>query len=245
MAIILQRFNDAITATDDEWGCRVTLSRFTNRPQSVIYDALHTCHDKFDMTGMTEKKAGEIVIDRLLSGHKGHWSCLEFASAVFGVQGYSSSTIAQARTHRHLSFAVRSYRLPLPKVTKKNTEDYCLYRKPGNHKSRDGVYQSTEEEYAAISMHLAQVLDLYWNRIDSGLPPEHAREILPSCIRQDMQVSGNLRAFLHFLDLRSKANAQNEISHMSECIYKLLYWWCPEIMAWYTEHRYQKGKLAP
>ena len=245
MVIKVELTGDIFTAKDDDWGCTVTLSRFTRNPQAVIYDALHTCHDKFDMTKMGDDRAGEIVVNRLLSGNKGHWSCLEFPTVVFGVQGYSSSAVAQARTHRHLSFAVRSYRIPIERVDDFKIQNYFLYRKPGPHKTRQGPYRSTEQDYATISKHLRETLTLYWQRIEGGLPAEHAREILPSCTRQDMQIGGNLRAFLHFLDLRSKANAQSEIGHMSQCIYELLARWCPQIMEWYTDHRYKKGILAP
>ena len=245
MAIKVELVGDIFTAKDDDWGCAVTLSRFTINPQCVVYDALHTCHDEFNMTKMSEERAGEIVVHRLLNGNKGHYSCLEFPHIVFGVKGYSISAVAQARTHRHLSFAVRSYRIPIDKVENARTEDYFLYRKSGAHRTRDGVYYSTEEDYAATSLYLKEILTLYWNRIEGGLPAEHAREVLPSCTRQDMQIGGNLRAFLHFLDLRSKANAQSEIGHMSQCIYELLSRWCPQIMKWYTDHRFKKGILAP
>lgn len=245
MAIKVELVGGAFKAKDDVWGCTVTLSRFTRNPQSVVYDALHTCHDKFDVSRMEDERAGIIVVNRLLSGNKGHWSCLEFPSVVFGVEGYSISAVAQARTHRHLSFAVRSYRIPIAKVDNPRPQDYFLYRKPGTHRTRDGIYRSTEEDYVSTTRYLRQVLALYWKRIEDGLPAEHAREVLPSCTRQDMQIGGNLRAFLHFLDLRSKANAQSEIGHMSQCIYELLSRWSPEIMKWYTEHRFKKGILAP
>lgn len=245
MEIRVQYTNGIFVAKDDEWGCSVTLSRFTRNPQRVVYDALHTCHEEFGMTEMSEERAGEVVVNRLLNGNKGHYSCLEFPHIVLGVKGYSISAIAQARTHRHLSFAVRSYRLPIDKVDNPKARDYFLYRKPGAHKTRDGIYRSTEEDYEATTSYLKETLALYWQRIEDGLPAEHARELLPSCTRQDMQIGGNLRAFLHFLDLRLKANAQFEITHMSQCIYELLSRWCPQIMQWYKDHRLNKGLLAP
>ena len=120
-----------------------------------------------------------------------------------------------------------------------------MLREPGSHTTRDGRYNYSEEVYQSIENHISATYSLYNDLLQAGLPPEHAREILPMSTRQDCQASGNFRAFLHFLDLRAKANAQGEIVQLATCIYNLLSLWCPEIMKHYTETRYRKGVLAP
>ena len=48
----------------------------------------------------------------------------------------------------------------------------------------------------------------FGNLLDAGFAEEHARGILPFDYRQHFVVSFSLRAFLHFLDLRAKLDAQ-------------------------------------
>lgn len=50
---------------------------------------------------------------------------------------------------------------------------------------------------------------------------------------------------LHFLDLRSKADAQDEIRHLCGMIWPLVQEWTPEIAAWYQQKRWGKARLAP
>jgi thymidylate synthase (FAD) len=74
---------------------------------------------------------------------------------------------------------------------------------------------------------------------------EHARDIIPYAIRQHFVVSFNLRSALHFMDLRSKRDAQLEIQQLCDLIWPHLESWAPEIAAWYAASRLHKARLAP
>jgi thymidylate synthase (FAD) len=58
-------------------------------------------------------------------------------------------------------------------------------------------------------------------------------------------VSFSLRAFLHFLDLRAKLDAQEEIRALCDLMWPHLEAWAPEIAAWYAKTRLHKARLAP
>jgi thymidylate synthase (FAD) len=74
---------------------------------------------------------------------------------------------------------------------------------------------------------------------------EQARGILPFDYRQHFVVSFSLRAFLHFLDLRAKLDAQQEIRQLCELMFPHLESWAPQIAVWYKATRYGKARLAP
>ena len=82
--------------------------------------------------------------------------------------------------------------------------------------------------------------------IQKGIAPEDARSVLPGyALRQNFVVSFNLRSALHFLDLRSKSDAQAEIQNFSSQLLYHIEDWAPEIGHWYRENRYKKALLAP
>ena len=47
------------------------------------------------------------------------------------------------------------------------------------------------------------------------------------------------------MDLRSKADAQDEIRAFCSLLWPELVWWAPEICAWYEQHRLGKARLSP
>jgi thymidylate synthase (FAD) len=54
-----------------------------------------------------------------------------------------------------------------------------------------------------------------------------------------------MRSFLHFMDLRSKLDAQEEIRNLCDLMWPHFAAWAPEIAAWYEKSRLHKARLAP
>jgi thymidylate synthase (FAD) len=81
--------------------------------------------------------------------------------------------------------------------------------------------------------------------LDAGFAEEHARGILPFDYRQHFVVSFSLRAFLHFMDLRAKLDAQEEIRVLCDLMWPHMQAWAPEIAGWYEKTRLHKARLAP
>ena len=50
---------------------------------------------------------------------------------------------------------------------------------------------------------------------------------------------------MHFLDLRSKLDAQAEIVYLCNLMVPFLQQWAPEVMNYYIEKRLGKARLAP
>jgi thymidylate synthase (FAD) len=74
---------------------------------------------------------------------------------------------------------------------------------------------------------------------------EQARGMIPFDFRQHFVVSFTLRALLHFLDMRAKADAQEEIRQLCSLMWEPTAAWVPEIAAWYHRTRWGKARLAP
>jgi thymidylate synthase (FAD) len=50
---------------------------------------------------------------------------------------------------------------------------------------------------------------------------------------------------LHFLDLRAKLDAQQEIRELCDLMWPHLVAWAPQFGAWYEKSRLHKARLAP
>ena len=85
----------------------------------------------------------------------------------------------------------------------------------------------------------------YRDLLQAGFAEEHARGILPFDYRQHFVVSFSLRAFLHFMDLRAKLDAQLEIRQLCDLMWPHMVNWAPEFAAWYEKTRLHRARLAP
>lgn len=217
-----------------------------SNPQTIIYQAMHQCYSSDDVSvvNMSESECGKAAVKRLLKGNKGHFGCIEHPQIVINAN-YTHTVLQQLRTHRiGVSFDVQSFRYTeLANVTLDNIEDVVYLRPNGEYTSRDGKYYYSG--YERQKKYVYTSIKKYRELIAEGVAPEHAREILPYCVRQKFVMSGNLRTLLHIVDLRSKPNTQLETMMFSDALFGLLLQWCPEICGWYKEHRYKKARLSP
>jgi len=151
----------------------------------------------------------------------------------------------------HNSFDVQSMRYTGARICaaargQLHLEEVFYLRPVGNYSDRQGKrYEYTaEDRYADLEL-CRIAAERYAQRLANGAAEEHARGILPFDLRQHFVVSFSLRALLHFLDLRAKADAQQEIRDLCRLMLPYLQEWVPEVADWYLTTRYGKARLAP
>ena len=232
---------------------RVERVAATECPQQVAYIALHNdyAEDFTFSTPLAEDRCGEIAVERLLNGNRGHYGPAEHASLTLALRA-DHNTIMQLRTHRvGLSFDVQSLRYTGARIEKVArgelpVEEVFYIRPAGTYRDRQGdPYTWSEddaEEFAAIA--LSSALD-YQRLREKGVAEEHARGVLITSYYQNAIVTGNLRSWLHVLDVRLKADAQFEIRALMELVSREVQRWAPEIFEWWASNRRGKAILAP
>jgi thymidylate synthase (FAD) len=179
-------------------------------------------------------------------------NCLEHPQITLNVGWFPHSVMQQARTHRvGVSFDVQSMRYTGARICaaargQLHLEEVFYLRPVGNYSDRQGKrYEYTaEDRYADLEL-CRIAAERYAQRLANGAAEEHARGILPFDLRQHFVVSFSLRALLHFLDLRAKADAQQEIRDLCRLMLPYLQEWVPEVADWYLTARYGKARLAP
>lgn len=180
-------------------------------------------------------------------------NCLEHPQITFNVGFFPHSVMQQARTHRiGCSFDVQSMRYTGQRVCaaargEMSLEDVFYLRPAGSYSDRQGKrYVYTDAQRWADKGLLQVITESYASRVEEhGFAEEHARGLLAFDVRQHFVVSFSLRALLHFLDLRAKLDAQQEIRWLCDLMLPHLQSWAPEVADWYINNRLHKAKLAP
>jgi thymidylate synthase (FAD) len=235
---------------------RVETIAATPRPNRVIYTAMHQDYaEDFaieDLPHLTDEEFGSVIIKRLLKGERGHYGCLEHVQIVLNCGWFPHSVMQQARTHRiGISFDVQSMRYTGDRICKASVgeipiEEVFYLRPVGAYSDRKGKkYIYTEYQRNKDLLLCKEAADRYAELVLAGYAEEHARGILPFDYRQHFVVSFTLRAALHFMDLRAKLDAQDEIRQLCELIWPHIKAWTPEVAEWYEKSRMHKARLAP
>jgi thymidylate synthase (FAD) len=177
---------------------------------------------------------------------------MEHAQIVLNVGWFPHSVMQQARTHRvGVSFDVQSMRYTGERICRAaagelDLEEVFYLRPVGQYSNRQGKKYAYSQAERDKDLHHCKIsADRYQELLEAGFAEEHARGILPFDYRQHFVVSFTLRAFLHFMDLRAKLDAQQEIRELCDLMWPHLQAWTPEFAAWYEKTRLHKARLAP
>lgn len=82
----------------------------------------------------------------------------------------------------------------------------------------------TEAAETTVDMrwYVGVAVGAYEKMLEDGVAPEIARMILPQSMYTEFYMSGNLRAFSHFLKLRLDGHAQHEVQEVARMVEKIL-----------------------
>lgn len=125
-------------------------------------------------------------------------------------------------------------------------EEVFYVRPEGFYTNRKGKkYEWTTEHRQRKLGRILSECEEYAEYYRQGMSEEHIRDYLPQAIRQNFVVSFNLRSVLHFMDLRSKLDAQLEIEALCAALAPELKKWVPNVWNYYEEKRLYRAKLSP
>lgn len=179
----------------------VQLLQHTPEPERVVAAAARLCYSASSVDQLLEQGPQERarLLEKILS--LGHFSVLEHASFSFGVEGVSRACSHQLVRHRLASFSQQSQRYV-------------------SHKKRfAAVVPPTIAERPELLERYEQLFDevheLYRELLESGVPAEDARFVLPNAAQTKLVLTMNARELLHFFNLRCCRRAQWEIRDMA------------------------------
>jgi len=164
------------------------------------------------------KKEDYESLIRYLIKHK-HWSPFEHSYMTVEIE--TSKAIA-IQLLRHRSFTFQEFSQRYQNV---------------NALSQDGIFEPIQLRWQAqsnrqsstdpinsqvldskVAMVLAACEQLYNNLLESGVSRETARFILPMATKTTLHMTGSIRSWIHFIQIRDDSHAQKEIQDVAKCI---------------------------
>ena len=149
-----------------------------------------------------------------------HWSIFEHAFLTVEINT-SLAIATQILRHRSFTFQQFSQRyadstelqleLPVPDLRKQDTKN----RQNSTDDLGDYVKLGLQEE---IRKHFEYSLKLYNKMLGVGVAKECARFVLPQATQTRLYMSGSLRSWMHYIDLRSAHGTQSEHMEVAEAI---------------------------
>ena len=149
---------------------------------------------------------------KYLIKHK-HWSPFEMASMCVEITT-TRAISPQILRHRSFSFQEFSQRYAMP------TEVYLPELRSQDLKNRqnsiDDIDPGKQQELEhQIELNFREAQDLYQELIRQGVAKECARNVLPLSTVTRLYMSGTIRSWLHYIDLRASHGTQVEHSRIA------------------------------
>ena len=142
---------------------------------------------------------------KYLIKHK-HWSPFEQVSVTFEIE--TSRAIA-AQILRHRSFCFQEFSQRYSESF--NLESFNIRKQAEkNRQSSTDILDLPEEETNLLKDYLINGLKFYQQLLEKGAAKECARMILPLCTQTKLYMTGNLRNWIHYVELRSQEDTQLE-----------------------------------
>ena len=146
-----------------------------------------------------------------------HWSIFEQAFMTLEIET-TRGLAAQILRHRSFTFQEFSQRyadttllgaIPLPELRRQD--------KSNRQNSIDDIPEEKQKQLEhTIARHFASSKDLYNELIRQGIAKECARFVLPLATPTRLYMSGSVRSWIHYIDLRSAHGTQKEHMDIAE-----------------------------
>ena len=131
---------------------------------------------------------------------------------------------AQILRHRSFTFQEFSQRYAIPTDTFATVlPDLRRQDNKNRQNSIDDLPPETQEYYEQrIDNHFRQSVDLYESLLHSGVAKECARSVLPLNTVTRLYMSGTIRSWLHYCDLRGANGTQKEHMLIAQSVREIL-----------------------
>ena len=152
-----------------------------------------------------------------------HWSVFEQAFMTLEIET-TRGLAAQILRHRSFTYQEFSQRyadvsyiredIPLPELRRQDTKN--------RQNSIDDIDPITQQDFEIdMRKHFDQSIDLYKKMLHAGVAKECARFVLPLATPTRIYMTGSVRSWVHYIDLRSAHGTQKEHMDLVENVRKI------------------------
>ena len=200
---------------------KVTLTACTPDPVRQMYLAAKRCTTAtLDVNEEVDREEMERVVKSCIKA--GHLTVCEFATFNFHIEQITRSCSHQLVRHRHASFCQQSQRRVIVGTQEdvddlRDTIEYdphaiCLHIDP--EKEKQVLARLFGKHDGQLRDVVGEAFLFYRSLIESGLPVEQARAVLPECTYTNLMMSVNFRELMHICALRLCYKAEAEIREL-------------------------------
>ena len=141
-----------------------------------------------------------------------HWSIFEQAYMTVEINT-TRGLAAQILRHRSFTYQEFSQRyadssllgdtIPLPELRRQDTKN--------RQNSIDDIDPFTRQRFEILMQeHFKRSMELYQDMLDAGVAKECSRFVLPLAVPTRLYMTGSVRSWIHYIDLRSANGTQKE-----------------------------------
>ena len=156
--------------------------------------------------------------------HK-HWSVFEQAYACFAIET-NRAISPQILRHRSFTFQEFSQRYSAVIAEEQHLPDQRLAGATNRQSSLPlDVDNMTDEQMRALTdadSAIAYAYECYDNLLDAGFATETARFVLPLSVPTKLYMTGSIRSWLHYIELRTQPDTQLEHQLIAKAIGEIL-----------------------
>ena len=198
---------------------KVTLLNVTPNAEDHIVEVARVSSSRKD-----KKDKPEGLLSYLVR-HK-HWSPFEHGHATFEIET-SKAICIQLIRHRSFSFQEFSQRYQDVNHLGDIFEPIELRSQCENNRQSSTEVINPEIDFPrikanqAIKNHLEKSHELYNKLLEAGVAREQARMVLPLATTTKIHMTGSIRSWIHFLELRDDGHAQKEIQMVAKEIKRI------------------------
>jgi thymidylate synthase (FAD) len=185
-------------------------------------EGLKTAEDLISYCARVSNPSNQLNIEtapkllKYLITHK-HWSPYEMVNMCVEIK--TSRAIA-AQILRHRSFSFQEFSQRYSQSTSFEDIEWRMQGKTNRQVGEEEVDLSPELKYE-VDTTLTNCKELYDKLIENGLAKECARMVLPLTTSTTLFMSGTIRSWVHYLELRTKEDTQKEHRIIAEEIKKI------------------------
>ena len=196
---------------------KVTLLNVTPNAEDHIVEVARVSSSRKDKK---DKPAGLL---RYLVQHK-HWSPFEHGHATFEIE---TSKAIGIQLIRHRSFAFQEFSQRYQDVNHLGDifesielRAQCEDNRQSSTEVINPLLSNGVFSNKNIEIHFERCHKLYNDLLEAGVAREQARMVLPLATTTKIHMTGSIRSWVHFLELRDDSHAQKEIQLVAQEIKK-------------------------
>ena len=191
----------------------VKLMAATPQAEEHIVEVARVSSKREDKRGQPEGLLNYLIKHR-------HWSPFEHSYMTVEIETSKAIGIQLIR-HRSFTFQEFSQRYQDVNLLKDIFEPIEFRKQAEDNRQSSTTRFDPEREQIIdemVKLHFGAASELYSALIASGVARETARFVLPLATKTKIHMTGSIRSWIHFLELRDDGHAQKEIQEVAKAI---------------------------